>query len=106
MLARRRGIGFADTGSTDLPACSSMPPVPSTFQGPFASSGNQSDVPRYDASVAPVTQAGLDAVWQYLLSLQPQMQPQYSFTDFLNANWKPLVIGGLIFFGLLAVTRR
>jgi len=105
MYAPRRGMGFMDTG---LPSCSSMPAVSSTFQGPFACSGNQSDVPRFDASGQPVTQGALDSVWSYILAMKPDatLKPEYSFTDFVNSNLKAIGIAAAVIFGLAVVTRR
>ncbi len=114
----RRGLGACGTDpssgeafcsvDTPLPPCSTMPAVPAAFQGPFACSGNQSDVPRFDTSGAPATQGALDQVWKYVLGLQPPKQPGggSSFTDWLNTN--KVMIGAVVLLvvGLKVATRR
>lgn len=107
MYRPSRGVGFMETGS-GMPACSSMPAVSSTFQGPFACEGPQSDVPRFDAQGQPVTQGALDAVWSYVLAMNPGARANSggSFSDFVNQNAKLIGIGAGAFLLALMFSRR
>lgn len=89
-----RGLGIA---------CSAMPPVSSTFQGPFDCSGSQSDVPRFDAAGVPATQGDIDALWNFVLG-QAQ-SPAQSLTDWLNANSTTLLIGSGVFLGVMLLAK-